>query len=112
MLGGWFLDVLIVYLFRALRRAWTWRRTRFWPTKRAKITTISYRSGFGGCPLVEVVYTYEFDGTTYSICEDIPFFLHDSAQSYVYRHPEGSHLIVRVNPNNPEISVTTTDMVT
>lgn len=111
-MSGWFLDVFIVYVFRALRRAWTWRRTRGWPTRRAKIRTISKRSIGWGCPSVEVVYSYEFDETAFWTCENIPFFLDSSAKSYVYRHPENSFLIVRVNPNNPEMSVTTTDMVT
>src|SRR5580765_3446465 len=111
-MGGWFLGVLTAYSVRAVRRLWTWRRTRGWPTKRARITTISYRSDFWGCPVVEVVYSYEIGGTAYSNFETIPFFLDSSAKSYVFRHPEGSFLTVRVDPGKPEFAVTTTDMVT
>lgn len=111
-MGVLVLDVIVVYLFKALRRMWGWRGTSAWVTRYAKITSIFCDSNLWGCPTVEVAYSYDVDGKTYWRSESIPFLCDSSAKGYLYRNPEGNLLKIRVNPNNPEMSVTTTDMVT
>jgi hypothetical protein len=104
-MGGLVLDIFVVYLFRALSRAWRLRGTSRWEPTKANIGSISCPLITWGCPVVEVVYVYKISNEIYSGLETIPFIWRSSAENYVSRNPEGSIVIVRVKPNDPGVSV-------
>lgn len=104
-MGGLVLDIFVVYLLRVLVRTWKRRGTFGWTLQQASIESISCPLTTWGCPIAEVVCLYKIGDETYSGSDDIPFIWRSSAEDYVRRHPEGSTLLVRVKPGDPEISV-------
>jgi len=57
------------------------------------------------CPTVEVSYTYDLDGNTYSATDTKPFFYDNSAKSEAERFVPGQTAFVRVNPQEPQRSI-------
>jgi hypothetical protein len=106
---GWYIDVVIGFLIRVLIRNIKIRRSVSWPVETGKV----YRSecpalSYGG-PVAEVSYTYTHKGEYYSGTHQQPFMLRNSAQDYASRFPAGTDLIVRVNPEWPEMSFVSND---
>ncbi|HET9305752.1 MAG TPA: hypothetical protein VFO46_06980 [Candidatus Sulfotelmatobacter sp.] len=54
---------------------------------------------------VEVVYSYRFKGELYTGFHEEPFFLADSVTEYIDRFSSERKFVVRVKPNEPEISL-------
>jgi len=104
-MGGLVLDIFVVYLLRVLVRTWKRRGISEWPLQQASIESISCPLITWGCPIAEVVYLCKIGDETYSGSEDIPFIWSSSAEDYARRHPQGSVLVVRVKPGDPETSV-------
>lgn len=104
-MGGLFVDVFVLYLIRILHRAWRKRGTSKWDLKQAKVVTISCPPAAYGCPVAETVYSYTLGDRTCRGSDDIPFIWRVSADEYVRKHPAESVLDVRVNPDEPEISM-------
>jgi len=104
-MGGLFLDILVVYLIRALVRKWRQRGTSVWDLKDARIADISNRPTVLRCSVVELVYLYNVDDKNLSRMESVPFLWDSSANDYVRNHPRESSSAIRVNPSKPEVSV-------
>jgi hypothetical protein len=56
-------------------------------------------------PRVEIVYAFRVNGELYTGLHEEPFLLTKSLTEYVERFREGTLIVVRVKPNNPEVSV-------
>ncbi len=100
-MGGLFVDIFVVYIVRILYRSWKQRGTSPWDLKEAKVVSISRPPAAYGCPVVELVYSYETGDRTYWGSTDIPFIWRSSADDYVRKHPVGSVLAVRVKTRRP-----------
>jgi len=103
-LGGLFLDVFVGDLLRSLAGAWKGRGSGSWPTANATVTAdpASFH-GFGG-GVVEVVYSYRFEGEPYTGLHEEPVF-GGSDIEHIERFPKGRSFVVRVKPTDPEVSV-------
>jgi hypothetical protein len=103
-MGGFFLGIIVEYLIRVTGRAIKRRRSRTWPTTKA--TAVSSRfDKASSCNLTEVVYTYRSNGEPYSGMDKKPFWFSSNAEIYIRDLPPGSEFIVRMKPNDPEISI-------
>ena len=71
----------------------------------ATITAPPVSSPRFGCPIVEIVYSYRFEGELYAGIHEESFLLAESMTDYVERLGEGKSPGVRVKPGNPEILV-------
>jgi hypothetical protein len=104
-MGGWFVDVYIVYLFKWLFRLVRRRGSNSWPVIQASVTSSIASPGGFGCSTVEVIYTYEIDGRIFGGRNEKPFISPNSAENYLADFPQGSRVIVRTKPEMPEVSV-------
>jgi len=105
------MDALFEYILRAI--VWTFKalacelkacRTSRWLLVNATVTAPPISSSGLGCPAVEIVYSYRVQGELYTGIHEESFLLTDSVLDYVDRFGEGKNLIVRVKPENPEVS--------
>jgi len=86
-----------------MRNAWRAGGSGKWPTVEAIVTADPIKSsGYGGTS-VEIVYSYRFKGELYTGLHEEPCFLSES--DYMERFCEGRTFVVRVKPDEPEISV-------
>lgn len=102
--NGWYLDVLVAYLFRIIARSIMTLRSRRWPTRKATVTRSDSPNGFA-CEVVKVVYTYSFNGDHYGGTDTKPFLFKQIAEINTKEFPSGKEITVRVNPDNPSVSV-------
>lgn len=102
-MGGWFLDEIIGYLIRTLAYAIRAHRSDHWITQKATVHRTASEYAYGGV-VGEVCYTYTHRGEYYSGVYRKPFWLYSSAKDYVARFPAGMQLLIKVNPDRPEIS--------
>ena|SRR5689334_1237998 len=102
---GWFLDIWVVYVVRALLRIWKRRGTSRWERRQAQIASITFEPALWGCDVVEIVYIYKVENETYSATESVPFIWEGSAKDYTRRYPEKSMLAILVKPGDPEMSM-------
>ncbi len=103
-MGGWFLADYIEYLVLVVRRMLTERGSATWPVSAAKVAGAKILRN-GGCPKVQVVYTYNFAGECYPGDYEKPFLSNSSAEEYARQFVEGSNMVVRRRPENPERSI-------
>ncbi len=106
------MDALFEYLLKAigyaLRAVVRWPRVwgcDKWPLANATVTAPPTRSSGIGCPVVQIIYSFRFKGELYTGLHEEPFFLADSVIDYVERFSEGRSMVVRVKPDEPEVSV-------
>jgi len=92
---------LVVYFFRAARAWLNALRSEKWPTAEAIVT--ENPAGYAGST-VEVPYTYHFEGELYTGLHEEPSFGGVSAK-FKRRFVKGRRFLVRVNPEEPEVSV-------
>jgi hypothetical protein len=104
-MGGLFLDIFIVYLIRVLIRRWRQLGTSAWDLKEARIAGISSRPTVLGCPVVELIYSYNIADKNLWKMESVPFLSDSSANDYIRNHPRESSLAISVNPGKPEMSI-------
>jgi hypothetical protein len=102
-MGGFFLDIIVEYLIRAIGRATKRRWSRDWPTTKATVVSSNHKTS--SCNLTEVVYAYRFNGERYSGMNKKPFWFSIHAEIYIRDLPPGTEFIVRVKPNHPEVSI-------
>src|SRR6266851_4254546 len=109
---GWFLDSFVlyvfktlVYVFKSLARVLHLRGSATWSKATAKVASSKSAPGGYGCPIAEVVYTYEIDGSIYSGLNEKPFISSDSVEEYATRFTPGSTMVVRLKPGEPEKSI-------
>jgi hypothetical protein len=103
-MGGWFVDIIVGYLLRTAFRVAKANGSQSWPVENATVTFSNSSFGYGG-PVAQVGYTYRHQGRFFSGGHDIPFIFADSAKRYISSLTKGSHIIVRVKPGHPEISI-------
>ena len=106
------MDALFEYLLKALVYAFNaivhWLRicgSGKWPLANATVTAPPISSHGIGCPSVEIVYCYRVKGELYTGVHEEPFLSAGSLTDYVERFGEGKSLVVRVKPDDPEVSV-------
>lgn len=105
-MAGWFLDIFVVYLFKAvLRLVRTWRSER-WPLERATVrrSVVVGHGGFG-CTCTEVQYTYKIDDALHSGTDEKPFLISTFAEDFTSKFRPGRNIAIRVKPQDPEVSV-------
>jgi hypothetical protein len=103
----WVLDVLIgysIYLFRSVIRMVEACGSTTWPVVNATVTGSSCDATYLGA-LAEVTYVYDFQGEPFSGMHRQPCISHGSAEEYVARFPTGGDVILRVKPEEPEVSI-------
>lgn len=100
---GWYLDEIIVFLYRVLVRRIREKRSRGWPSAHGKVVTSESQDVF--YPVAEVIYTYTADGKRYSGAHRRGFLFRNSAKEYADRFVPESELIVRYKPDQPTESV-------
>ena len=102
-MGGFFIDVIIGYIARATRNAWRSGGSAEWAVVEAIVTADPTKSsGYGGTS-VEIVYSYRFKGELYTGLHEEPCFV--AASKYMERFAKGRTFMVRVKPDEPEVSV-------
>jgi hypothetical protein len=102
---GWYLDIILGYPIRLLLRAFRERNCLSWPTEKGTVIESACPAITYGGPVGEVTYTYTHQGEYYSGTHREPFFLSDSAEAYARRVESGSEIVIRVNPEKPELSL-------
>src|SRR5438045_762513 len=103
-MGGWFLDILIGYWVRAVIRMYKARGSNKWLIEKATVMSSSASNDYGG-PVAEVIYSFRHQEKYLSGTHQKPFLSHDSAKKYVSGFPKDTRFSVRVNPENPKISI-------
>jgi hypothetical protein len=106
------MEALLDYLLKAIAYAFkaivhslrVWGSGR-WPFANAIVTAPPASSSGFGCPSVEIAYSYRFKGELYTGVHEEPFLWADSSTAYVERFGVGRSFVVRVRPDNPEVSV-------
>jgi hypothetical protein len=106
------MDALFEYLLRAL--VYGLRVIMRWPSvisagqwllANATVTTPPRSSEGIACRTVEIVYAFRVKDELYTGLHEEPFLSTESLTDYIERFGEGRHVIVRVKPGNPEVSV-------
>ena len=100
---GWYLDEIIVYLFRTIARLIAEYKSRTWPVAEAKVEHSAWSPSI--YPIAKVFYIYTADGTSYSGAAKRAFWLNSSARRYADRFTPSLSLAVRYNPKQPSASV-------
>ena len=103
MLSGWYVDIFVGHLIRILIRTVKARGSDRWAIEKGMVTgSRSDPAPYGG-PVAEVTCTYE--GKYFSGMQREPCTLRGSAEEYAARFREGSDIIARVKPGEPEVSI-------
>ena len=108
-MGGLFVDIYIIYVFKAIVHWLRVRGSEKWPFADATVTAPPTSSHGYGCPKVEIVYSYRVEGELYTGIHEEPFLLTDSLTDYVARFGVGSSLVVSVKPGEPDVSIVRED---
>jgi hypothetical protein len=102
---GWYLDAIVVYLFRTVLRLIKENRSNTWPVAQGSVES-SCCPGSALYPIAEVVYTYTAEGKSYSGVHKRAFFWSkNSATDYADRFTPTSYSVVRYKPGEPMKSV-------
>lgn len=109
MLGGWYLDVVVGYLIRSIVRLVKLHRSDGWPLENAVVSGSRCPPAPYGGPVAEISYTYNYAGSYYAGVHREPFLWRSSAEDYAARFISGNHIVIRVNPKRPEISIVRQD---
>jgi hypothetical protein len=89
--------------FRSIRNGLNGAGRGAWPAVEAIVTADpERRDGIAGS-VVEIVYSYRFEGELYTGMHEEPVFPEDA--EYQQRFISGRRFVVRVKPGEPEISV-------
>jgi hypothetical protein len=102
---GWYLDVLIEYLFRALIRVVRLMRSKSWPITKAKLLNVECPPAPYGCTVVVLTFEYCVADRKYSGIHKKPFLFTTSGEIYVSDLKKVQDLRVRVDPQDPSIAV-------
>jgi uncharacterized protein DUF3592 len=94
------LDILIEFLVRVCIRCMKLLRSRNWPVIKATVVSAERKNA----SLAEIHYRYSLNGKSFAAVYKIPFFVVD-AGDFARRFERGDELKVRVNPDDPSVSV-------
>jgi hypothetical protein len=110
------MDALFEYLLKAVPYAFSaivhWLKmsgSGQWPPATGTVTAPPTTSSGLGCPRVEIVYSYRVQGELYTGIHEEHFLATDSLTDYVERFGEGRGIVVRVKPDEPEVSLVCED---
>jgi len=101
-MGGFVIDIFLVYLFRILLSTWRRVGASSWEMLTATVAEASCPMMPLGCPVAEIVYLYVVTGETYSGIASIPFIWQSSAELYAKLHCTGTPIQIRVDPTEPK----------
>jgi hypothetical protein len=104
-MAGWYLDILIGYLIRSIIHLVKLHRSESWLFEHAVVSGARCPPAQYGGPVAQVRYTYRHAGSYYAGSHREPFLLQSSAEEYAARFIIGNHVVIRVDPKRPEISV-------
>jgi hypothetical protein len=104
-MGGWFVDILVEYLFRVIVRAVRLLRSRDWPVAMGIVLSAECPRSWYGCTVASVYYEYPIAGEKYGAVYEKPFLSHDSGVEYAAQFVKGIDFKVRVKPEDPSTSV-------
>jgi hypothetical protein len=104
LLSGWFLDVIVEYLYRVIVRAVKTRGIAHWRTVKAIVNDSACLSATLGCHVAEVYYEFRPDGEIYTGIDEKPFIFNDSCKSYAGRFSKGVEIVIRLKPGDPSVS--------
>jgi hypothetical protein len=100
-MGGLFIDVYIVWLFRSIQRVLRLRGTKGWKTVAGVVRAVYYSPLYS---TVQVTYTYAVDGEPYAGISEKAFLVDNSAQQYQKDFVVKSPILIRVSPTDPNQS--------
>jgi hypothetical protein len=104
-MGGFFVDVFIIYFLKRFVRFVRALGSNQWPTATGTVKRSVWSSGTFGCPAVQMVYVYEVEGKSFGGLTEIPFILAVSAEDYAGRFPVGTSVTIRTRPGDPSRSM-------
>jgi hypothetical protein len=104
-MGGWFLEILVEYVFRVSVRTIKLLRSHSWPTQNAMVLSASCPQHSYGCTVAEVDYEYVVVGVKYADSYAKPFLWHGSGVEYAESFVKGQDFKVRLKPGLPSVSV-------
>ena len=103
-------EAIIEYILRAIvfsfRTLIHWLKsigTGKWAYAEATVTAQPAAS-HSFAPSVEIIYSYRFEGELYTGLHEQSFFLSQSMADYTARFSNGRKFVVRVKPNEPDVS--------
>lgn len=99
---GWYLDEIIVFVFRTLIRFLRERNTRTWPRIEGQIHTSGPSSSF--YPAAEMTYFYSVNGQPRAGSYRRAFFFHNSAKEYTKRFIPKYNVTIRYSKDDPSRS--------
>jgi hypothetical protein len=102
-MGGLFLDIFIVYVFRMLRRLASLLRSRRWGKEIAAVSDSHLNDSLYNS--VNVEYEYAANGQEYVGSFEKPFILDSSAKAYAEQFARGMEFKIRFKPGDPSVSV-------
>ena len=102
-MGSIALVQLIGSAFRSIRNRVNAAGSGGWPKVEAVVTADPERQIGLTCSVVEIVYSYRFEGELYTGLHEEPVFFQD--REYQERFIKGTRFIVRVKPEQPELSL-------
>lgn len=108
MLAGWFIDIVVEYLFRTIMRMVKRRGSRSWPIAKATVTSSAFQHS-NACDVAEVYYAYRIEGELYTGTNKKPFMSDHWAKDYVDYFPPDKEFTVRVKPGDPSVSIVRED---
>lgn len=103
MLAGWYVDILVAYLFRVVARFFKARGSASWIVRRATVTGSRYL--MKTCDVVEITYLYTMGSEPFTGISQEPFLSSTLAKLQVDWFPVGSKIVVRVNPADHKTSI-------
>jgi hypothetical protein len=100
----WYLDEVVVYLFRTVVRRIKEHRSAGWPTTEGRLEKV-YPPGPSWYPKTEVVYTYTVQGKRFTGVHTKAFWLESSAKDYAAKFETTRSLVVRYRLGEPTASL-------
>ena len=103
-MGGFVLDIVVEYFYRAFVAFARRIQSRSWPTANATVTRAWQPRKIYGCKLVSVRYHYYVAGEKYAATHNEPFLI-DSPGSFLRRYVRGTDITVRYKADEPGRSI-------
>ncbi len=104
-----FVDVLLEHMLRFLIYSFKWvvqsvkaAGTGKWPFTEATVRAPPTTSRGLGCPIIEVVYSYRFQGELYTGLHEEPFLLEHSLAEYAERFSDGRNSLCASTQMSPK----------
>jgi hypothetical protein len=100
-MGGFVLDIAVMFIFKSLVRAMRFLRSLRWERTKATVVDLTVLDPDMGCPSVKIRYQVLSNGVSHQGVDELPFFLRRSAKSYARDFPHNQTVVVRINSGNP-----------